>query len=31
MNCQLQLTTSLLHSMVDRLAIANDRLARAAG
>ncbi len=30
-NCQLQLTTALLHAMVDRLAIANERLARAAG
>ena len=28
-NCQLAMTTSLLHSMVDRLASANDRLARA--
>jgi serine/threonine protein kinase len=27
-NCRLQLTTSLLHSMVDRLSLANDRLAR---
>jgi serine/threonine protein kinase len=30
-NCQLELITALLHTMVDRLAIANDRLARAAG
>jgi eukaryotic-like serine/threonine-protein kinase len=30
-NCQLALTTALLHTMVDRLAIANERLARAAG
>ena len=29
-NCQLQLTTALLHSMVDRLALANERMARAA-
>jgi serine/threonine protein kinase len=28
-NCQLQLTTALLHAMVDRLAIANERLSRA--
>jgi serine/threonine protein kinase len=28
-NCQLHLTTALLHAMVDRLAIANERLARA--
>ena len=27
-NCQLQLTTALLHTMVDRLATANERLAR---
>jgi len=30
-NCQLELITALLHTMVDRLAIANDRLTRAAG
>jgi CRP-like cAMP-binding protein len=30
-NCRLQLTTALLHTMVDRLAIANERLSRAAG
>ena len=30
LNCRLQLTTALLHAMVDRLAMANDRLARAA-
>jgi serine/threonine protein kinase len=29
-NCQLQLTTALLHAMVDRLALANERMARAA-
>jgi len=28
-NCQLQLTTALLHAMTDRLAIANERLSRA--
>jgi serine/threonine protein kinase len=28
-NCQLQLTAALLHAMVDRLAIANERLSRA--
>jgi serine/threonine protein kinase len=28
-NCQLAMTTSLLHAMVDRLASANERLARA--
>ena len=28
-NCQLHLTTALLHTMVDRLAIANERLSRA--
>jgi eukaryotic-like serine/threonine-protein kinase len=28
-NCRLQLTTALLHTMTDRLAIANDRLSRA--
>ena len=27
-NCQLQLTTALLHTMTDRLAVANDRLTR---
>jgi eukaryotic-like serine/threonine-protein kinase len=27
-NCQLQLTTALLHSLVDRLALTNERLAR---
>jgi serine/threonine protein kinase len=30
-NCQLALTSALLHAMVDRLAIANERLARAPG
>jgi len=25
-NCQLQLTTALLHSLVDRLALSNERL-----
>ena len=29
MNCRLQLTTALLHAMVDRLSMANERLARA--
>jgi len=29
-NCRLQLATALLHSMVDRLALANERMARAA-
>lgn len=29
-NCRLQLTTALLHAMVDRLSMANERLARAA-
>ena len=28
-NCRLQLTTALLHTMVDRLTMANERLARA--
>jgi len=28
-NCQLAMTTALLHAMVDRLASANERLARA--
>ena len=28
-NCQLQLTTALLHSLVDRLALSNERLTRA--
>ena len=28
LNCRLQLTTALLHAMVDRLAMANERLAR---
>jgi CRP-like cAMP-binding protein len=28
-NCQLQLTTALLHSLVERLALSNERLARA--
>jgi CRP-like cAMP-binding protein len=27
-NCQLQLTTALLHSLVDRLALTNERLTR---
>ena len=30
LNCRLQLATALLHSMVDRLALANERMARAA-
>ena len=30
LNCRHQLTTALLHAMVDRLAVANERLARAA-
>jgi CRP-like cAMP-binding protein len=30
LNCRLQLTTALLHAMVDRLAMANERLARGA-
>ena len=30
LNCRLQLSTALLHSMVDRLALANERMARAA-
>jgi len=29
LNCRLQLTTALLHAMVDRLAMANERLAKA--
>ena len=29
MNCRLQLTTALLHAMVDRLSMANERLAHA--
>lgn len=29
MNCRLQLTTALLHAMVDRLSMANERLMRA--
>jgi len=29
LNCRHQLTTALLHAMVDRLAVANERLARA--
>ena len=28
LNCRLQLTTALLHAMVDRLAMANERLSR---
>ena len=31
MNCRLQLTTALLHMMVDRLAIMNERLLKATG
>jgi len=30
LNCRLQLSTALLHSLVDRLALANERMARAA-
>ena len=30
LTCRLQLSTALLHSMVDRLALANERMARAA-
>ena len=30
LNCRLQLANALLHSMVDRLALANERMARAA-
>lgn len=30
LNCRLQLTTALLHTMVDRLSMANERLARPA-
>ena len=30
LNCRLQLATALLHSLVDRLALANERMARAA-
>ena len=30
LHCRLQLANALLHSMVDRLALANERMARAA-